>query len=171
MIEIYCGDGKGKTTSAIGLAVRGAGAGMRVHIVQFLKGGHTSELSILENIPNITIMRCDKEYGFTFNMDDTEKERLTACHNDLLHKASDLIWSGKTDMLILDEYFCAYNLHLFDKEFANRIVFTCPDTVELILTGRDPEPQFIEQADYVSEIHAVKHPYENGISAREGIEY
>ena len=87
MIEIYCGDGKGKTTSAIGLAIRGAGAGMRVHIIQFLKGSQTSELSILETIPNITVMRCDKDYGFTFNMSDTQKEQLTACHNALLHQS------------------------------------------------------------------------------------
>lgn len=66
LIHIYCGNGKGKTSAAIGLALRAAGAGMRVHIVQLLKGGETSELNTLALIPNITVSRCDKDYGFTF---------------------------------------------------------------------------------------------------------
>ena len=170
MIQIYCGDGKGKTTAAIGLAVRAAGSGMHVGFVQFLKGGHTSELTILSGIPEISVMRCQKNYGFTFRMNDTEKMALTEDHNRMLRELLTQIHAGGIQMLILDEFFHAYHSNLLDKELANRLVFTCPDEIELVLTGRNPERKFMDIADYVSEIKAVKHPYQNGISARLGIE-
>lgn len=171
MIQIYCGEGKGKTTAALGLAIRAAGSGMHVNFVQFLKGSDTSELQILSRIPEITVMRCDKNYGFTFQMTDTEKAQLTAYHNHMLSETMNQLYAGTVDLLILDEFFGAYNYHLFDRELANRLVFTCPEKTELVLTGRNPEQKFIDSADYVSEIQAIKHPYQNGISARHGIEY
>ena len=171
MLQIYCGDGKGKTTAALGLAVRAAGNGMQVHFVQFLKGAPTSELEILKRIPEISILRCDRDYGFTFQMNDEEKQKVTACHNRMLSEAMDRVYQHKTDVLVLDEFFPAYRCNLLDKEFASRLVFGLHEKTELILTGRDPEPQFIDLADYVSEIKAVKHPYQKGISARAGIEY
>lgn len=171
MLHIYCGDGKGKTTAALGLAVRAAGNGMKVHFVQFLKGSPTSELEILKRIPEITVLRCDRDYGFTFQMNDETKAKITGCHNQMLSQAMDSVYQQKTDMLVLDEFFAAYNCNLLDRELASRLVFGVHDKTELILTGRDPEPQFTELADYVSEIKAVKHPYQNGISARAGIEY
>lgn len=171
MLHIYCGDGKGKTTAALGLAVRAAGSGMRVHFVQFLKGSPTSELEILKKIPEITVLRCDRDYGFTFQMNDEDKAGITGWHNRMLSEAMDRVYQGKTDMLILDEFFAAYNCNLLDKEFASRLVFGIHNRTELVLTGRDPEQQFFDLADYVSEIKAVRHPYEKGISARAGIEY
>ena len=171
MLQIYCGDGKGKTTAALGLAVRAAGSGMQVHFVQFLKGSPTSELEILRRIPEITILRCDRDYGFTFQMNDEEKAKIIQCHNAMLSEAMDRVYQGKTNLLVLDEFFGAYNCNLFDRELANRLVFGVRNKTELTLTGRNPDQKFIEIADYVSEIHAVKHPYEHGISARAGIEY
>ncbi|MDE5767815.1 MAG: cob(I)yrinic acid a,c-diamide adenosyltransferase [Oscillospiraceae bacterium] len=171
MIQIYCGDGKGKTTAALGLAVRAAGSGMHVRFVQFLKGGHTSELNILSGIPEISVMRCQKNYGFTFRMNDLEKTEITNDHNRMLREILSQIYAGSIQMLILDEFFSAYHSHLLDKELANRLVFTCPDQIELVLTGRNPEQKFMDIADYISEIKAVKHPYQKGISARLGIEY
>lgn len=171
MIHIYCGDGKGKTTAALGLALRAAGNGMRVHIVQFMKGSETSELSALSKIPEITVRRCDRDYGFTFNMDKESRAMIKSCHDKMLNEACFLAGSGKTDMLILDEFCCAYNNNLLDRELADRAVLEVPDSTELILTGREPDKKFIEAADYVSEIKAVKHPYIRGITARKGIEY
>lgn len=171
MLQIYCGDGKGKTTAALGLAVRAAAYGMQVHFVQFLKGRPSSELLILEQIPRITVLRCDKDYGFTFQMNDEDKSKITNCHNRMLSQAMDKVYQGGTDLLVLDEFFAAYNCNLFDRELANRLVFGIHDRTELILTGRDPEQKFIDLADYVSEIKSLKHPYEKGISARPGIEY
>ena len=80
MLHIYCGSGKGKTTAALGLALRAAGSGMRVLFVQFLKGSDTAELASLARIPEITVLRCDRDYGFTFRMNEAEKAALTACH-------------------------------------------------------------------------------------------
>ena len=171
MIHIYCGDGKGKTTAALGLAVRAAGSGMRVQIMQFLKGSDTSELASLAKIPEITVRRCDRNYGFTFRMTDEDKAAITRCHDAMLTDAAELLRSGSVQMLILDEFCAAYNTGLLNRKLAETLVQTCPDGTELILTGRDPAEVFLAQADYVSEIHAVKHPYQKGIAARRGIEY
>ena len=171
MLQIYCGDGKGKTTAALGQAIRAAGSGMAVYFVQFLKGSPTSELKILERIPEITVSRCHKDYGFTFQMNDEDKEHLTKEHNALLSQSMDIAYQGKAGMLVLDEFFAAYNCNLLDKELANRLIFGVHDRIELILTGRDPEQKFLDLADYVTEMKAVKHPYSKGISARAGIEY
>lgn len=167
MVHIYCGDGKGKTTAALGLALRAAGSGMRVHFVQFLKGSETSELASLSRIPEITVLRCDRNYGFTFRMTDADKAALTACHNTMLQTVQERL--PETDLLVLDEFFAAYNQHLMDRALAEQIITDCK--AELVLTGRDPAEQFLALADYVSEIRAVRHPYTRGIKARKGIEY
>lgn len=171
LIHIYCGGGKGKTTAALGLALRASGAGMRVHIVQLLKGRDTSELAALALLKNISVSRCDRDYGFTFSMTDLEKAAAAECHNRLLREAEDLMRSGKTDMLILDEFNAAYKYKLLDAALADRIVLEKSPETELILTGRDPAEKFIAAADYISEIMPVKHPYSSGIAARKGIEY
>ena len=165
MLHIYCGDGKGKTTAALGLALRAAGSGMHVCIVQFMKGRHTSELNSLLHIPEITVLRCDRDYGFSFQMDDAVRAAVTACHDRLLQQAADM----PAEMLVLDEFFAAWRHKLLDREAAMRLVTEC--RAELVLTGRDPDAVFLEMADYVSDIHAVRHPYEKGIPARKGIEY
>lgn len=167
LLHIYCGDGKGKTTASIGLAVRAAGAGMNVCFTQFMKGGYTSELPALKLIPNITVMRCDKDYGFVKSMSEKDKIQITECHVNLLEKA----FSGSFDMIILDEFNSAYSYELLDKETAEKLILNGKNRSEIILTGRNPAEIFLSAADYVSEINCVKHPYENGISARKGIEF
>lgn len=171
MIHIYCGDGKGKTTAAVGLAVRAAGSGMPVHFVQFLKGADTSELHSLARIPEITVLRCDRDYGFSFRMNEAQKAQITACHNAMLHEAAERLAAGSTRLLVLDELFAAYRLELLDRSLAEALVRDFPETCELVLTGRDPADVFLEAADYISEIRAVRHPYSRGIPARRGIEY
>lgn len=171
MMHIYCGDGKGKTTAALGLSLRAAGSGMRVGFVQFLKGGETSELCSLARIPEITVRRCDRNYGFSFQMTDADKAAITRCHNALLTEAREWVQRGEVQLLVLDEFLAAYRLELLDRKLAWELVSGFPPACELVLTGRDPEPAFLDIADYVSEIHAVRHPYQKGISARKGIEY
>lgn len=171
LIHIYCGDGKGKTTAALGLALRAAGSGMRVQIVQLLKGSSTSELHSLARIPNITVSRPEKNYGFTFKMSEEDKRLLIECHNRLLRDAEKRIAGGEIDMLIIDEFNAAYEYDLIDREIADRIVFQKPENIELVLTGRNPQEKFVREADYVSEIMPVKHPYTMGIQARKGIEF
>lgn len=171
LIHIYCGNGKGKTTAALGLALRAAGAGMNVHIVQLLKGGESSELESIAHIRSITVDRPQKNYGFTRSMSEKDKAEITVCHNKMLASAYEKMQSGSIDMLIVDEFFAGYNNCLISKELAEKIVFEKTNDCELVLTGREPDEKFIAVADYVSEIAAVKHPYEKGISARKGIEY
>ena len=167
MMHIYCGDGKGKTTAALGLALRAAGSGMRVLFVQFLKGSQTSELTSLARIPQITVLRCDRDYGFTFRMTQEEKAALTRCHNHMLAQIRAQL--SDIGLLVLDEFCAAYNQNLMDCNAAEQLIADCK--AELVLTGRDPAKKFLELADYVSEIRAVKHPYTNGTAARKGIEY
>lgn len=171
LIHIYCGDGKGKTTAALGLALRAAGAGKRVLLVQLLKGNATSELDSLALIPNIKVIRPEKNFGFTFNMTDEQKAELTDIHNSLLANAFDAMTAGNFDMLIIDEFFGAYNKKLLNIDTADKVVFEKAEHCELVLTGRDPQEKFISAADYVSGIKCVKHPYLQGITARKGIEY
>lgn len=165
MLHIYCGNGKGKTTAAIGLCIRAAGAGMKVAFVQLMKGNETSELASLKAVPNIEISRCNRDYGFFKNMTAADKAEITACHNKLLNDA----FSGEFDVIILDEFCAAYNHDLLDRTLAEKLILSA--SAEVVLTGRDPAEPFINAADYISEIHCEKHPYEKGITARRGIEF
>lgn len=169
MLQIYCGDGKGKTTAALGQAVRAAGSGMRVHIVQLMKGRETGELHALAMIPNITVRRCDRDYGFAKNMDAAAREGITACHNAMLAEAESML--KELDMLVLDEFCSACENGLLDRALAERVVLQRPYKLELVLTGRRPAQIFLDAADYISEIAAVRHPFESGAPARKGIEY
>ena len=125
-LHIYCGDGKGKTTAALGLAVRAAGAGMRVHIIQLLKGSDTAELSVLRSIPGITLERCERDFGFVWHMSEQDKLDITACHNDMLEKGYSLARSGGIDMLIIDEFNAAYRCGLLDRTSAERFLNGAP---------------------------------------------
>ncbi len=169
--HIYCGNGKGKTITALGLALRTAGVDMNVHIIQFLKSSETAELKSLSEIKNISVARCSRGFGFTFQMTDEEKAEITEQHNKMLRDAKALISQGKIDMLILDEFLDAYSLGLVDRELADSIALRHYDSVELVITGRDPSDEYLAEADYVSEINSVKHPFEKGVQARKGIEY
>lgn len=171
MNHIYFGNGKGKTTAALGLALRAAGAGMRVHILQFLKASETSELKSLSAIPGITIERLINDYGFTFMMDSQQKLETAQRHNEMLRNAAKLISGGETDMLILDEFADAYELGLLDRKLADSVALRHYDSVELVITGRKPSPDYFSEADYISEINSIRHPYNKGIAARKGIEF
>ncbi len=170
LTHIIYGMGKGKTTGAVGCALRAAGSGMKVVFVSLMKDGTSSENSMLEKC-GIKLMHCDRNYGFTFEMTDKDKQEITACHNALLGKALELAQNGEADMLVIDELFCAYEYGLCDKELAKSIVSCKPENVELVLTGHDPDEFFLQAADYVSRVESPKHPYEKGIAARRGIEY
>ncbi len=162
LIHILCGCGKGKTTSAIGMAVRAAGRGKKVVIVQFLKGSETGEISVLINIEGITVLRADRAVSFDYDNIPHLKEQ----HNSMLKKAINM----DCDMLILDEIAACCNYNYIDKEIVDNYINNKPDNVELVLTGREPDPKWIEKADYVSEIEKIKHPFDRGIKARKGIE-
>lgn len=167
MIHIYCGDGKGKTTASIGLAVRMAGYGRKVLFEQFLKGSYTGELEILGAADCITVMRCDRDYGFFPSMTAKDRESIMKVHNANLCFA--LENKERFDMIVLDEIFDALSLGLADAETVMRLASEYRG--ELVMTGREPDERFLDIADYVSEIKKVKHPYDNGTLARKGVEF
>jgi cob(I)alamin adenosyltransferase len=167
MIHIYTGDGKGKTTAAMGLAIRAAGRGKKVVIVQFMKGRDTGEIHSLDRIPGITILRYEQNYGFFHNASEEKRLKMINANNSNLKEAMSI----PCDLLVLDEVFSAYSLEAVDRTMIDDLVLGKPDKYELVLTGRDPPQHIIDAADYVSEIRKVKHPYDLGVKAREGIEY
>ncbi len=170
LIHIYCGDGKGKTTAAIGLAVRCSGHGNHVLLVQFLKSRLTGELNTLALLPNIEIMRGKETKKFTFQMNEEEKAQVKNEHLTLFSKVKQKCLDERVDLLILDEVIGACNTGVFDKAFLIDFLRHKPPKMEVVLTGRNPAPELVELADYVSEICKRKHPFEKGIPARTGIE-
>ncbi len=171
LIHVYYGYGKGKTTAAFGLALRAAGSGKKVVIVQFLKNTNTSELKSLEKIENITLLRGTAANGFIRNMSADQVNETKVIQNENLRHALDLVERGACDLLILDEALDAYQLGLLNAEMFPTIVYSKPPALELVITGHKPDAQIIEAADYVTEMKKIKHPYDRGIKGRKGIEF
>jgi len=169
LIHIYYGDGKGKTTAAVGLAVRAAGNGMKVRIVQFLKSAPTGELKILED-SGIRVLRGDKNCTFTNLMDEEMRQACLLSHNAILDEAINTCVNEQIDLLVLDEIIGAYNHALVDRNKLLGFLKNKPARAEIVLTGRDPAPELLELADYISEIKKIKHPFDRGVAARTGIE-
>lgn len=189
LFHIYCGDGKGKTTAAIGAAVRAAGAGLSVCFVQLMKAGTSSELSMLENMENLTVRTVINPYGFTWKMTLNEKEQLKNLNNKAVdelindigkeyaalngnHNGAFIQGTDKKyfDMIIIDELMSAYQNELVDKLLVFKLIEKCKGNTELIFTGRNPANELMEKADYITEMKCQRHPYEKGVSARLGIE-
>lgn len=166
-VQVYTGNGKGKTTAAIGLAVRAAGANLKVFIGQFVKGMHYSELESLKRFSDlITIKQFGREC-FIFH-DPTEED--IKCARDGLKEAREIINSGEYQVVILDEINIALYYNLFPIDEVIDIIKNKPENVELILTGRYAPQEIIDIADLVTEMREIKHYYVKGVVAREGIE-
>ena len=170
LIHIYCGDGKGKTTAAVGLAVRCAGRGNKVLLVQFLKSRDSGELYSLAKLPDIEVMRGKESKKFTFQMNEEEKHALLIEHNKMFEQVLAKIKNGGYSLLILDEVIGALNAKVFEMPKLIEFLRHKPENLEVVLTGRNPALKLVEIADYVSEMRKVKHPMDKGIMAREGIE-
>lgn len=194
MIQLYTGDGKGKTTAAAGLAARAAGSGLRVLFSQFMKGNDTGELHVLKNLPQVTILRSPKQFGFYRTLGREEIEELTQIHNRILDEILKKVENRDCDVVVLDEITYPVSWGLVDAEKLKRLLTLaanppmaeeaagCPGErlsenspgagfPELVLTGRNPADFMTERADYITEMRAVRHPFEKGIAARKGIEY
>lgn len=170
LIHIYHGDGKGKTTAAVGLAVRAAGAGMCVLFTQFMKSGGSSELAVLKNLENIEINVIKNTYGFTWNMTDDDKRRLKAENDKAVAALITTVKEGRYQLLVLDEIMSAYQSGLVDKEQVLALLQLCRGKTELVLTGRNPADELKDMADYITQMQSERHPYEKGVDARLGIE-
>lgn len=169
LIHIYCGNGKGKTTAATGLAVRAAGFGKKVVFCQFFKNGSSSELESFKKLENITVFNCGKSYGLYHNMSEEEKENAAKDYGELLEKA--LSEAPDADLLVLDEAISSCNHKMISEERLLDFLENKPKELEVVLTGRNPSERLLSMADYVTEMNKIKHPYDKGTPARKGIEF
>ena len=169
LIHIYCGDGKGKTTAATGLAIRAAGAGKKVIFTQFFKDGSSSEIKVLQGVENICVMHCQTVRGFWRRMDDIQKVRASEDYTKLL--ADVITAAADADLLVLDEIVSACNHGTIAEVAVTDFLRNKPENLEVVLTGRNPSDALLELADYVTEMRKIKHPYDCGIAARKGIEF
>ena len=170
--HVYYGDGKGKTTAALGLALRAAGCGRRVVIVQFLKDWKCGELSSLALVPDITVLRGKASGGvFVFEMNDEQKAETKVIHDENLRNALDMQKNGLCDLLILDEAIDAYELGVLDAGMLEDLLDNKPEALELVITGHNPNVRLLERADYITEMAKRRHPYDLGLAARRGIEF
>jgi len=171
MVHVYTGDGKGKTTAALGLALRALGWGLRVMMIQFIKG-----------YPNIGEIKFADKYrnGFRihqFALDlkrDIDEQKVLARHREAeeaMRFAEEVVNSGGFDLVILDELSVAVHYGLIDVDRVLRLIRERPEHVELVITGRNAPEELIFAADYATEMRLVRHPYQEGIKARPGVDY
>ncbi len=171
LIHCYTGDGKGKSTAAVGLALRVAGSGKKVLFSQFLKDGSSSELAVLRELPGVLCRSMDKPQGFYRTLSEAQKQLLQAETRKYFLAVREEAAREAVDLLVLDEFMAAYRLSLIDQREATEYLRRKPEKLELVLTGRDAPEEITELCDYVTECRKRKHPYDRGIPARRGIEY
>ncbi len=167
MVEIYTGEGKGKTTAALGLALRAAGYGLRTVIIQFIKSADCGEHYACGRLaPHVTILPLGNGFVFGCPRDDQRY-----CAIQALAAAHDVITEGAADVVVLDEINCALACGLLSLKEVLQLIDLRPSQMELILTGRSAPYELYQHADLVTEMKAIKHPYDEGIMARKGIDY
>ncbi|MFW2366212.1 MAG: cob(I)yrinic acid a,c-diamide adenosyltransferase [Desulforhopalus sp.] len=166
-VHVYTGEGKGKTTASLGLALRAAGAGHKVFIAQFIKGGKYSELNALKRFEDLVTV---EQFGRGRFINGKPSDSDIEAAREGLEKMKTLLASGDYNLIILDEANIALRYHLFTVEELIAAADGRADKTELVITGRNAPPEIIERADLVTEMRAVKHYYKEGIRARVGIE-
>ncbi len=168
LIQVYTGNGKGKTTAAMGLGLRATGEGLNVYMIQFMKGRRYSEVDAIEKIPNFTLVQYGRD-------EFVSKEKPDQIDIDLAKKgfnhAKKIINEGKFDIVILDEINVAVDFNLIPLNELVKLIEEKPKHIELILTGRYAHPEIVRMSDLVSEILEIKHPYQNGVQSRKGIDW
>ncbi|MBT8351701.1 MAG: cob(I)yrinic acid a,c-diamide adenosyltransferase [Deltaproteobacteria bacterium] len=166
-IQVYTGDGKGKTTAALGLSIRAAGAGLKVFIVQFLKKGNYSEINALERFSDLITI---EQYGLgQFIKGKPSPEDIEAGKKGL-ERIKSIIEAGQHDIVIIEEGNVAIMCGLFSAQDLLDGIEKKPENMEIVITGRSAAPEIIEKADLVTEMKEIKHYYNIGVKARVGIE-
>lgn len=169
LIHLYCGEGKGKTTAAMGLALRAAGAGKRVLLLQFLKDGTSAEIGALEKVPGVDVVPQTRTFGFSWTLSPEERREAADYYGGLLGGAA--ARSGSYDLLVMDEAIGACAAGFIGEAELLKFLEDKPEGLEVVLTGRDPSQAMVDRADYVTEMRKIKHPFDRGIPARPGVEY
>ena len=167
-VHLYFGDGKGKTTAAMGLALRALGRGKKVCCAQFLKGGESGEIAALRAFPGFERIPPPPSLKFVFQMTPEEKDDCRARCGEMLAEAGKK--AAGRDVLILDEVCAALRCGMLKESDVLALIDAAPCR-DIVLTGRDPLESLLERADYASEVRCVRHPYDSGVPAREGIEF
>ena len=166
-IQVYTGNGKGKTTAALGLSLRAVCAGKKVYFGQFVKGMDYSELKAVQYLPNFEI----HQFGRNCFIYDKPSEEDIKCAKEGLEECKNILKSGEYDLVVLDEINIAVFFELFSAEEVVNVLKERSPKTEVILTGRYADPKIIEMADLVTEMKEVKHYYTEGVQARKGIEF
>ena len=172
MIHLYHGEGKGKTTCAVGLTLRMAGHGKRVLFLQFLKDGNSGEIQMLKKLAEVCVI-CDPQHQkFLFQMDCEEKQELGRRLGKMIEQGGEELRTGEYGLLVLDEVTYPYREGLLQEEGLEELLALAKEQeCEICFTGRNPAAYFKEQADYITCFESQRHPYERGVAAREGIEF
>lgn len=171
LMHVYYGDGKGKTTAAAGLALRAAAAGEKVIFAQFMKGSESGEAEVLSHMEDVTVLKSEKQFPFYEQMKDSQKKELRSIHNAILEELAARIEAGECGLAVLDEITYPCNWGLIDQEKLQTLLKNAKGRTEMVCTGRNPADFLLEQADYITEMKCIRHPFEKGITAREGVEY
>lgn len=168
LVEVYTGNGRGKTTAAIGLAFRAVGRGLRVHIIQFMKGDESyGEFQSCKAHPDIEIEQFGRKEFVNPKEPSTVDVELAARG---MARAREVLGAGRADLVVLDELNVAVGFGLVRVEDVMALLDLRPDHVELLITGRMAPPELVQRADLVTEMREVKHPFDQGVLAREGID-
>jgi len=168
IIQVYTGNGKGKTTAAIGLGMRAVGAGLKVYMIQFMKGYPYSEIEALKKVENFTL----KQFGRADFVDKENPAEIDIKYaKDALKHAEKIIKSKKYDVVILDEINVAMDYGLIEKEEVLELMKKKPGNMELVLTGRYAPKEILKNADLITEMLEIKHPYRNDMKCRKGIDW
>lgn len=186
MVEIYCGDGKGKTTAAAGLALRALGHGVPVIFAQFLKDDSSGEIRALRKLPGVTVLHAQIFHGFVKHMSEAQREETRAAYEallcDIARMTEEICRSSRADyceeargadilaLVVLDEVLHACNCGLLDEERLLAFIASQPPEVEVVLTGRNPSEALRGRADYISVTEKCRHPFDVGVGARVGVE-
>jgi len=166
-VQVYTGDGKGKTTAAIGLSIRAAGANLRVYIAQFIKMGDYSEIKALKKFSHLITV---EQFGLgRFIKGKPSKEDIEAARTGI-EKVKSLMTSQDYDIIILEEANVAVKCGLISVNDLLDMISSKPENIELVITGRGADPEVVEKADLVTEMKEIKHYFRKGVPAREGIE-
>jgi len=169
LIQVYTGNGKGKTTAALGLALRAAGSGLRTFIGQFMKGTSYGELKAIQNLQPMIVIEQFGDRRHVCPGNPTQQHRLLAQKG--LARIANVLEEGEFDIVVLDEVNTACSFGLLSASQVLAVLENRPSAIEIILTGRHAPSEFVTQADLVTEMVEVRHPYQKGIVARQGIEY
>lgn len=169
LVQVYTGNGKGKTSAALGLALRATGRGLKVYVIQFIKGGFDyGELHVVDRLPNLTLKAFGRGKFITSKPPEKEDVKLA---EEALKLAEEITQSREYDVVILDEINVALHLKLIKLQEVEEMIKRKPENVEIVLTGRNAPEEIIELADLVTELKEIKHPFSKGFQARKGIEY